>query len=81
MRGTCVWFNRSFGFLRDEASGKDYFVHFTGISGEGYRTLLADDKVEFEIDTRKEDGRVIAVNVRVLEKANGNGSSPVHRKQ
>lgn len=48
--GTVKWFNSSkgFGFLtRDE--GDDVFVHYTSITGEGYRTLEEGQKVEFTV--------------------------------
>src|SRR6267378_7917359 len=50
MRGRVEWFNSSkgFGFIaRDD--GPDVFVHYTGIVGEGYKTLEEGDTVEFEI--------------------------------
>jgi CspA family cold shock protein len=50
MEGTVKWFNSSkgFGFIgRDD--GPDVFVHYTGIVGEGYKTLKEGDTVEFEI--------------------------------
>jgi len=50
MVGTVKWFNNSkgFGFIgRDD--GADVFVHFTAISGEGYKSLQEGEKVQFEI--------------------------------
>jgi cold shock protein len=50
MTGTVKWFNNSkgFGFIgRDD--GADVFVHFTAISGDGYKSLQEGEKVEFEI--------------------------------
>ncbi len=49
-RGTVKWFNSSkgFGFLTQEEGG-DVFVHFSAISGEGYRSLNEGDTVEFEV--------------------------------
>jgi CspA family cold shock protein len=50
MKGRVEWFNSSkgFGFIgRDD--GPDVFVHYTGIVGEGYKTLDEGDTVEFEI--------------------------------
>ena len=46
--GTVKWFNASkgFGFITKE-NGEDVFVHFTAIQGEGYRTLVEGQKVEF----------------------------------
>jgi CspA family cold shock protein len=44
------WFNNSkgFGFIGREG-GADVFVHYTAITGEGYRSLQEGDTVEFEI--------------------------------
>jgi CspA family cold shock protein len=48
--GTVKWFNTSkgYGFLgRDR--GPDVFVHFSGISGDGYKNLREGQRVEFEV--------------------------------
>jgi cold shock protein len=50
VQGTIKWFNNSkgYGFIgRDD--GQDVFVHYSGIVGEGYRTLNEGDRVEFEV--------------------------------
>jgi len=48
--GTVKWFNGSkgFGFITPE-SGDDVFVHFSAISGDGFKSLDEGDKVEFEL--------------------------------
>ena len=48
--GQVKWFNnaKGFGFIGRE-DGADVFVHYTAISGEGYRSLQEGDTVEFEI--------------------------------
>ena len=48
--GTVKWFNaeKGFGFIERE-DGDDVFVHFSGIAGEGYKTLEEGQNVEFEI--------------------------------
>ncbi|MBF0380078.1 MAG: cold-shock protein [Magnetococcales bacterium] len=49
--GTVKWFNESkgFGFIeRDEGRG-DVFVHFSAISGEGFRNLAEGQRVEFSV--------------------------------
>jgi CspA family cold shock protein len=49
--GTVKWFNgeKGFGFIEQSDGGKDVFVHFSAIGGEGYRDLNEGDKVEFEV--------------------------------
>ena len=48
--GTVKWFNarKGYGFISDE-QGRDVFVHYTSITGDGYKTLAEGDPVNFEI--------------------------------
>ena len=48
--GTVKWFNESkgFGFIEQE-NGPDVFVHFSSISGDGFRTLNDGDRVSFDV--------------------------------
>lgn len=48
--GKVKWFNDSkgFGFIEYEG-GKDVFVHFSAIRGEGYRSLPEGAEVEFDV--------------------------------
>ena len=50
MKGVVRRFNnqRGFGFISD-SEGNDVFVHYTGISGEGFKTLEEGQEVEFDI--------------------------------
>ena len=48
--GTVKWFNseKGFGFISQDAGGPDVFVHFSAITGSGYRNLEENQKVEFD---------------------------------
>jgi len=48
--GKVKWFNDSkgYGFIEYDG-GEDVFVHFSALTGEGYRTLAEGASVEFEV--------------------------------
>jgi CspA family cold shock protein len=48
--GTVKWFNASkgYGFIERDG-GEDVFVHFSQISGDGYRSLDEGQRVEFTV--------------------------------
>ena len=47
--GTVKWFDskKGFGFLLN-AAGKDVFIHFSSIEGDGFRSLKDGEQVEYE---------------------------------
>lgn len=49
--GLVKWFNdaKGYGFIQQEGSDKDVFVHYTAIQGDGFKTLAEGQKVEFEL--------------------------------
>ena len=51
VRGKVKWFSNQKGycFITPE-EGKDVFVHYSAIQGDGYKTLEEGDEVEFEIE-------------------------------
>ena len=61
-KGTVKFFNESkgFGFIIDDESKQEYFVHVTGIIDE----IREGDEVEFELTEGKKG--LNAVNVKVL---------------
>jgi CspA family cold shock protein len=48
--GTVKWFNdaKGYGFITPEEGGKDLFVHFSALSGDGFKSVPEGAKVEFE---------------------------------
>jgi CspA family cold shock protein len=62
MTGIVKWFNdaKGYGFIQTEA-GNDVFVHFSAISGAGYRSLREGQQVQFNVVT--ESGRERAADV------------------
>ena len=56
VEGTVKWFNdeKGFGFI-EQAGGRDVFVHYSAIFGDGRRSLVEGQKVMMEI-TQTEKG-------------------------
>ena len=66
--GKVKWFDgkKGYGFVSDTTSGDtDYFVHFSEIQTEGYKTLEEGQKVTFEIGEGKQGP--VAMNVKALD--------------
>jgi CspA family cold shock protein len=49
--GTVKWFNggKGYGFIERE-EGEDVFVHYSAISGDGFRNLDEGQRVEFNVE-------------------------------
>ena len=64
-QGTVKWFSneKGYGFIRPE-EGEDVFVHFSAISGEGYKSLQEGQRVEFEVV--QGDKGLQAANVQLI---------------
>jgi cold shock protein len=48
--GTVKWFNseKGYGFITPADGGKDLFVHFSSVQGDGYKSLAEGANVEYE---------------------------------
>ncbi len=48
--GTVKWFSdqKGYGFIKPDEGGKDLFVHYSNVEGDGFKTLQEDQKVEYE---------------------------------
>ena len=64
--GTVKWFSddKGFGFITPDDGGRDLFVHFSGIAGDGYRSLAEGAKVSYEPEEGPKGPK--AVNVTKL---------------
>lgn len=48
VKGKVKWFNDSKGFGFIESEGKDYFVHFSAIQADGFKSLSEGAEVMFK---------------------------------
>ena len=64
--GTVKWFSdeKGYGFITPEDGSKDLFVHFSGISGDGFKSLTEGARVEYEAPEGQKGPQ--ATNVRPL---------------
>lgn len=63
--GIVKWFSekKGYGFIEQE-EGADVFVHHSGISGVGFKSLREGDRVTFDIEQGKKGPS--AINVKVV---------------
>ena len=64
--GKIKWFNptKGYGFIENDAGGKDVFLHVTALEQAGINTLEEGEAVSFEIGENR--GRENAINVTKL---------------
>jgi len=49
--GIVKWFNdaKGFGFITPDQGGEDLFAHYSEITGNGFKTLKENQRVEFDV--------------------------------
>lgn len=62
-RGKVKWFNDSKGFGFIESNGQDYFVHFSAIMSEGFKTLAEGTLVQFKPGTSQKGPQAEEVEI------------------
>jgi CspA family cold shock protein len=64
--GTVKWFSddKGYGFITPDDQSKDLFVHHSGISGDGFKSLAEGAKVEYEAQEGPKGPS--AANVRLI---------------
>ena len=65
-KGIVKWFNaqKGYGFITNESTGEDVFVHFSAIVSDGYKTLEEGQKVTFDIEQDPKNSKKLrAANV------------------
>ena len=70
MKGKVKWFSdqKGYGFITPDDGSKDLFVHFSGVNGNGFRSLRQDDMVEFEVGESDKGPKAVNVSVLVADK-------------
>lgn len=70
MSGTVKWFSRvkGYGFIAPDDGGKEIFVHFSGIEGEGYRNLEEGQKVTYTVEDTPKGPQAVAVRAETEDK-------------
>ena len=71
MGGTVKWFSRvkGYGFIAPDDGGKEIFVHFSGIEGEGYRNLEEGQRVTYTAEDTPKGPQAVAVRAVTEDKA------------
>lgn len=69
-QGTVKWFNseKGYGFIANDETNEEVFVHFSVINVDGYKTLTEGQKVTYDVEADpKDSSKKRAVNVSIKE--------------
>ena len=63
-QGPVKWFNadKGYGFIAPDDGGDDLFVHFSGITGSGYKSLEDEQRVSFEVTQGQKGPQAVEVS-------------------
>ena len=69
LTGVVDWFDpkKGYGFIKCEQDGKDIFCHYSDINMEGYKVIMAGNKVSFTEDNSFKSKRK-AANITIVER-------------
>ncbi|MHB8286463.1 MAG: cold-shock protein [Caulobacteraceae bacterium] len=66
--GTVKWFNstKGFGFIQPEDGGADVFVHISAVERSGLGNLNEGQKLSYELEKDRKNGKVSAANLKTV---------------
>ncbi len=64
--GVVKWFNatKGYGFITQDDSSGDLFVHISAVERSGYRSLDDGQRVSYNVEQK--DGRAFAVDIKMI---------------
>ena len=75
--GSVKWFDnaKGYGFIIQDNTPGDLFVHYTSINAEGFKTLYCGQRVVFEVEKKPKGMTAISVTVVAEEQSDGEQNS------